>query len=111
MIKKVVIESPYSGDIETNVKYLLECIQHSCFTCKEAPFASHALYTRSPENGEHVVDTPGRRPHGIQCGFEWGNHADLVAIYMDLGLTTGMKHAIEFWLKEGKEIEYRRIRS
>ena len=44
-MKKVIIESPFAGDTETNIKYARECLRDSIFR-GEAPLASHVLYTQ-----------------------------------------------------------------
>lgn len=121
MVNKVVIESPYSGDIEGNIEYLLECMHDSYYVRKEAPIASHLLYTRLPKSkivtesfsGGHVADHPDSRhgrEHGIQCGFLWNQHADIVAVYTDHGISQGMKYGIANAEKQGTQVEYRSIK-
>ena len=39
-MKLVVVESPYAGDVETNVRYARAAIR-DCLMRGEAPFASH----------------------------------------------------------------------
>ena len=46
---KVIIESPYTGDVERNLEYARRCMRDS-IKRGEAPFASHLLYTHSPSN-------------------------------------------------------------
>jgi hypothetical protein len=118
----VVIESPYSGDIEHNIEYLLECMHDSYMVHKEAPIASHLLYTRLPKsemkegddiyNG-HVVDNGSLarhgREHGIRCGFAWNVHAKICAVYVDNGISKGMEYGIKFAKDNDIPIEYRRI--
>jgi hypothetical protein len=41
----VVVESPYAGNIERNLRYLRACMA-DCLRRGEAPFASHGLYTQ-----------------------------------------------------------------
>jgi hypothetical protein len=41
----VVIESPYAGDVERNLRYVRACMR-DCLLRGEAPYASHALYTQ-----------------------------------------------------------------
>ena len=109
-IKKVVIESPFSGNVTENIEYTLKCIHDSHRIRKEAPIASHLLYTRYPEKGHIDDDDEERRNHGIHCGFEWNKHADLVAIYTDNGITRGMKYGIEFAIKYNIPLEYRTLK-
>jgi hypothetical protein len=120
----VVIESPYSGDIPKNVEYALECLHDSYFNRGEAPIASHLLYTRLPQSEMlkganiyhgHVIDNGiaarHGRDHGIKCGDEWALKADLVAVYTDHGISSGMQHRIDFCKKHKIPVEYRTIKS
>lgn len=102
-MKLVIIESPYAGDVEQNKAYLQRCIR-DCFERGEAPFASHQMYTDSL-----IDDDPGERSLGIEAGFEWAGQANLVAVYVDLGVSDGMIHAIHKHGEDGRQIEIRRI--
>lgn len=121
--KLVVIESPYSGDIQANIEYLLECVHDSYMIRGEAPIASHLIYTRLPKSEMkieddvyqgHVVDNGQAyrhgRDHGIACGFAWNKHADVVAVYIDRGISDGMARGIHFALDNGIEVVFRSIR-
>lgn len=117
---KVIIESPYSGNIPLNVEYALECLHDSYYNKCEAPFASHLLYTRLPDSeikqksfSGHVKDHPNSRhgrEHGILCGNVWMKEADKIVVYTDLGISEGMKFSIEKAKKLNKPIEYRKIK-
>jgi hypothetical protein len=89
---------------------------------KEAPIASHLIYTRLPKSAMepcdniyqgHVVDNGSAarhgREHGIQCGFAWNKYAEICAVYMDYGISEGMKYGIAAAEENGTPIEYRRI--
>jgi len=104
-MRLVVIESPYSGDVEKHVNYLRLCM-HDCFMRGEAPFASHGLYTQP---GVLRDDVPEERALGIQAGFWWGKHASAVVVYEDYGISPGMAIGIEKGNLEGKIVEYRRL--
>lgn len=43
-MRRVIIESPYAGNVEANATYLRRCLRDSLLR-GEAPFASHAIYT------------------------------------------------------------------
>lgn len=101
----VVIESPFAGDVSANLEYLRACLADSLGR-GEAPFASHGLYTQP---GVLRDDAPEEREHGIAAGFAWGARADLVAVYMDRGISGGMKTGIDRALAAGQPVEYRRI--
>jgi hypothetical protein len=102
-MRKVVIESPYAGDVERNVKYACEAMK-DCLQRGEAPIASHLLYTR-------VLDdlVPAQRKLGITSGLVWGSTADCIVFYTDHGWSDGMLKAHEHWLGLGIPIENRRL--
>lgn len=85
-MKRVIIESPYAGDVAKNLAYVRACMRDSLLR-GEAPYASHALYTQ-----DGVLDDliPGERKHGIDAGFAWRAAAELTVFYEDLGWTKGM---------------------
>lgn len=97
----VIIESPYAGDVERNVRYARACLLDS-LRRGEAPLASHLLYTQVLDDNE-----PALRQQGMHAGFRWGQFADLVAVYTDLGISSGMKAGITRAENLGQEIEYR----
>jgi len=82
--KRVIIESPYSGEIERNKAYLRVCMLDS-IAKGEAPCASHKLYPDVLND-----DDPDERRLGIELGFAWLQVASLVAFYTDLGWSPGM---------------------
>ena len=85
----VMVESPFAGDVLLNVKYAQLCMIDSLNRC-EAPALTHLLYTQVLED-----DSPVQREIGMECHSTWIEKVDIVAIYMDLGLTRGMRQAIE----------------
>ena len=104
-MKRVIVESPYAGDIEENLRYLRACMA-DCLSRGEAPFASHGLYTQP---GVLRDDVPEEREAGIQAGFAWRNAAERTVVYTDLGTSRGMDYGIKHAEKLGHEIEYRRL--
>lgn len=121
-VRLVVLESPYNGDVEKNIKYARACMK-DCFERGEFPFASHLLYTQEgiihdKLRGEHepavkkgfvYEEPPEGRELGIQAGFEWGKFADATVVYTNLGITKGMKQGIKEAKKQGRTIEYRTL--
>ncbi len=85
-MKRVIIESPYAGDIEANVAYAREAMR-DCLMRGEAPYASHLLYTQP---GVLKDEIPAERQHGIDAGFAWRQSAELTVFYVDLGWSRGM---------------------
>ncbi len=106
-IKLVLIESPFAGDTKRNTRYARLCLEDSLYR-DEAPFASHLLYPQVLTEAEDDSD-PQERALGIRAGIAWGQKADLVAVYTDLGITEGMKKGIAAWKNRGILIEYRTL--
>lgn len=90
-MKLVAIESPYAGDVETNLEYLRTAMK-DCLFRGEAPFASHALYTQRGVLLDHI---PAERELGIRAGLVWAIRADNRIFYTDLGWSQGMLAARE----------------
>lgn len=105
MMKKVIIESPYAGDIERNITYARMCMKDS-FNRGEAPFASHLLYTQEGILNDGVKQ---ERDLGIDAGLEWGKLAELTAVYIDYGITSGMQYGIENAYRHDRVVEFRKI--
>lgn len=105
--KLVIVESPFKANSyyseEQHRLYLLHALA-DCYKRGESPFASHHLATEVL-----MDDTPYERALGIRCGLAWGQHADLVAVYSDIGVSPGMKEAIEWYKSLGKPIEWRTL--
>jgi len=82
----VSIESPFSGQVNRNLRYLAWCVFDSFMLRGETPIASHALLPLAiPE------DESGRA-----LGKEY--HTELLALgrpvlYVDLGISSGMRWA------------------
>lgn len=100
---RIVIESPYAGEIERNTAYLKRALKDS-ISRGEAPFASHGFY---PAVLDESLLT--ERDLGIKCGFEWMSVAEAVAFYVDLGWSPGMRRAKKRATKLGKFITHRKI--
>src|SRR5215469_13633900 len=98
--KKVVIESPYSGDTKKNLAYLNLCMLDS-IRRGEAPIASHKLYTDILNDND-----PEERSLGINLGFTWLKAADLVAFYSNLGFSRGMSFSLDRLKKKIVRVPY-----
>jgi len=101
----VIIESPYAGNVERNLRYLRACMRDS-LRRNEAPYASHGLYTQPG-----VLDDtmPEERKLGMEAGFAFRPLAAATVVYEDLGLSSGMKAGILDAEKHGRPIERRRL--
>lgn len=104
-VKRVIVESPYAGDVEKNLRYVRACMR-DCLLRNEAPFASHAIYTQAGVLDDLV---PEERSHGINAGFAWREAADLTVVYTDLGTSRGMEYGIAHAKELGHPIEYRTL--
>lgn len=96
-MRLVIIESPYAGDIEANVKYARACMRDA-LSRGEAPIASHLLYTQP---GILRDEVPAEREKGIAAGLAWRRVAELTAFYLDRGWSRGMLAAREIYEREG----------
>jgi hypothetical protein len=103
----VIIESPFAGDVEKNLKYARACMRDS-LSRGEAPLASHLLYTQEGILNDGV---PEERNWGIEAGLAWGKKASKTIVYTDLGISGGMEKGIQRAKDEGREVEYRKLDS
>jgi hypothetical protein len=101
----VLIESPFAGDVNTNIKFARACMRDS-LSRGEAPFAPHLLYTQKEILDD---DIPEERNWGIEAGLAWGKYARKTAVYTNLGITSGMEIGIQRAIEEEREIEYREL--
>lgn len=104
-MRRVILESPYAGDIEANVAYARACL-HDSLSRGEAPIASHLLYTQP---GVLRDEHPEERQWGIDAGLAWGAAAEATVVYTDRGISGGMKYGIASAEKAGRPIEYRTL--
>lgn len=101
----VILESPFAGDVEENIKYARACVRDS-LSRGEAPIASHLLYTQ-----EGILDdnNPEERQWGIDAGLAWKTVAWKTVVYTDLGISRGMEYGIASAIKAGLFVEYRNL--
>ena len=102
---RVILESPYAGNIEKNIKYARLALRDS-LSRGEAPIASHLLYT---QEGVLKDEIPEERQMGINAGLIWKEVADKQVFYIDFGYSEGMKYAKQFAVKHNIVIEERKI--
>ncbi len=104
-MRLVIIESPYAGDVESNVEYARAAVRDS-LERGEAPIASHLLYTQP---GILDDDVPRERQWGIDAGLAWRLVASATVVYTDKGITRGMEYGIKKAQDDGKPVEYRSL--
>lgn len=104
-MRRVILESPYAGDVERNVAYARRALRDSLLR-GEAPIASHLLYTQPGVLDDTIAE---ERALGIDAGLAWGIGADATVVYADLGISKGMEYGIARARREGRAVEYRSI--
>jgi hypothetical protein len=105
MMRLVILESPYNGDVDRNVKYARMAL-HDSLMRGEAPLASHLLYTQP---GVLKDTDPIERAMGIAAGLAWGKHAEATVVYIDYGISDGMQQGIERAEREGRPVDKRSL--
>lgn len=104
--KRVVIESPFAWanhqELIQHIFYAQEALKHS-LELGEAPIVSHLLYPQVWN------ETAAHREKAFEAGDSWREKADLVAIYTDLGVSSGMFRAIGHAREAGIPYEHRYI--
>lgn len=104
-MRRVVVESPFAGDIEANMAYARACIR-DCLMREESPAASHLLYTQP---GVLDDNDPQQRARGINAGHAWFHGAHAVVVYTDRGISAGMQAGINAAKILNMPIEYRSL--
>ena len=110
-MRKVIVESPYKAKTFLgrwlNVRYARKCVRHSLLL-GEAPYASHLFYTQPGI----LNDSDAReRLWGIEAGLLWGMDAEATIVYIDRGVSQGMRYGIEAARKAGRPVETRSIKN
>lgn len=101
---RVIVESPFAGDVAKNKRYLALCIKDCAVNHSEAAFASHQMYTDSFDD-----TVPEQRELGMAVGKTWYGVSDKVIVYDDLGISGGMQHGIEYAQFIGLEVIRRQL--
>lgn len=105
-MKRVIVESPYAGDVERNVEYARACIR-DCLARGEAPIASHLLFTQPGILNDGI---PYERERGMRAGWAWLEVAESVVFYVDYGMSNGMREAWDLARKLNLHIDIRKIK-
>jgi len=104
-LKPVILESPFAGDVNKNIRYARACMR-DCLLRGEAPYASHLLYTQI---GVLDDNKPDERMLGIEAGLAIGKYMHRSVVYTDLGISKGMEYGIARATKEKRKLEYREL--
>ncbi len=90
-MKRVILESPYAGDIEANEQYARKCVR-DCLLRGESAIASHLLFTQPGVLRDKI---PEERQLGIDAGHAWLRQAHRMVIYTGRGISRGMELAMD----------------
>jgi hypothetical protein len=108
-MRPVVIESPFAGDVEKNLRYLRAAMR-ACLLRGEAPFASHAIYTQPGVLDDTI---PEERDLGIKAGFAVVEALAAAGapriVFTDEGYSRGMHYGLDHARKIEQEMEFRRL--
>jgi hypothetical protein len=104
-MRRVILESPYAGDVEANVAYARRCIA-DCLRRGDSPIASHLLFTQP---GILNDLKPEERALGIAAGLAWLPAAAAMVVYTDHGISPGMSKAIDAAEDAGIPVECRKL--
>lgn len=104
-MRRVILESPWAGDLSFHQRYLRACIRDCIFARGETPYASHRMLTDALNDA-----SPAERELGIKAGFEWRHAADCTVVYADLGISKGMQLGIDHAKKIAQRVEVRHLK-
>jgi hypothetical protein len=112
-MRLVILESPYKGTSayrfinwlqrKLNIYYARKCLKDS-LNRGEAPIASHLLYTQVLDD-----NSPLEREIGLETGLAWRRVAEASVVYIDRGVSNGMRVGINVAADAGVPTEYRRL--
>jgi hypothetical protein len=95
----------YAAAIAENIAYAKAAVR-DCLSKGEAPYASHIFFTQ-----EGLLDDrdPEQRKLGIEAGLLWGAAAQKTVVYIDRGMSNGMRQGIARAKAEGRAVIYRSL--
>lgn len=105
--RRVILETPFAAPtveaIAANIEFARRCLR-DCLLRGESPIASHLLYT---QDGVLQDTIPEERKLGIEAGLAWSSVSDASVVYIDRGISKGMRYGIERALASGNPVEFR----
>lgn len=112
-MRLVNIETPYAGKSKNSIvaffqrwknrRYARACMR-DCLRRGEAPIASHLLYT---QRGILCDEVSSERQWGIEAGLAWNKQGEATVVYLDRGLSDGMRLGVLAACEAGRPVEYR----
>ena len=112
--KCVFLESPYSGDVDRNLRYLMLC-GFDAFARGEMAVATHSSMTAHPCALHYFVSDYDKkwdvfsREEAIARGQVLRKRCDNTVFYQDLGWSRGMLSALEFCKANDLPFEIRNL--
>jgi len=105
-MKRVIVESPYKGNVEINEVYGSFAMKDCLINHNESPYASHLLYTRKYVLRDYIEHD---RKLGINAGFVWREPAEKTVFYVDLLMSSGMLKGLKDCKEKGLPYEIRKL--
>lgn len=102
-VARAVVESPYAGDTEDNLKYLKGLLLW-CVKFGYAPWASHAVYT---QKGVLIDEIAEQRTAGIEAGLLVASFAQYTILGTEKGISKGMQYGMANAQKAKRQIIYK----
>ena len=102
-MRRVILESPYAGDVAENLIYARRCAL-DCARRGESVLASHLLYPQFLDD-----NVPEERALGIALGLAWRPMAEYSVFYTDRGWSRGMLAAYRSAFSEGHGVRLRAL--
>ncbi len=108
-MKVVILESPYSGNIQRNIAYAQRCMADSRENHGEIPIVPHLLWTQHHLHPTHFVSDYSEKYTLKNCGRDvsikqieiFRQKADKIVFYVDYGFSKGMEYGL-FHCKRNK---------
>jgi hypothetical protein len=104
-MRRVIIETPYVGDVDGNVAYARRAMRDA-LQPGEAPIVSRLLHARSAVLDDAISD---QRELDADAGDAWLAVAEACVVYTDLGISDRMWRGIEAARKARVPVEFRKL--
>lgn len=102
-MRRVMIASPLGGDEEKNVMYARECMLNAIGR-GEAPYVPHLLYPQVLKDTD-----PAARAQCMRMSTTWARNVDALCVYVDRGISAGVREEIEAAASANVVIEFRTL--
>ena len=102
--QRVILESPFAGDNESNYLYYRSAMRDSLLNHNESPIASHGIWAFSGLLDDTIEH---ERQLGMIAGHSWLEGAEGCVVYCDCGISAGMRQGIALAEEYGLIVTYR----